>query len=36
MAAPVNYVLSPFKGNIIPEDPIGIKLYLQAKKEMYK
>ena len=37
MAAPVaNYVLSPFKGNINPGYPQGIKIYLQATKEIYK
>ena len=30
MAAQVNYVLSPFEGNINPGDPQGIKTYLQA------
>ena len=37
MAATVaNYVLSPFRGNINPRDPQGIKLYLQATKEIDK
>ena len=37
MEAPVvNYVLIPFKGNINPGDPQGIKLYLQATKEIEK
>ena len=37
MASPVvNYVLSPFKGHINPWDPQGLKLYLQATKEIYK
>ena len=32
----VNYMLSPFEGNINPENPQGTKLYLQAKKEIDK
>ena len=32
----VNYVLIPFEGNINPEDPTGIRLYLQATKEIDK
>ena len=36
MADPVNYVLSPFKGNINTVDPQGIKLYFQPTKEKYK
>ena len=37
MCDPVlKYMLSPFEGNIITEDPQGIKLYIQAKKEIYK
>ena len=29
MAAPINYVLIPFEGNINPGGPKGLKLYLQ-------
>ena len=37
MCDPVlNYLIIPFEGNIITEDPQGIKLYLQAKKETDK
>ena len=40
MAAPVKCMLSPFKGNINPGDPKGIKLYPQSTnqidKEAYK
>ena len=32
----MNYVLIPFKGNINPGDPQGIKLYLQATKDIDK
>ena len=32
----VNYVLRPFEGNINPRYPMGIKLYLQATKEIDK
>ena len=34
MASVVNYVISPFDGNIHTGDPQGIKLYLQVKKDM--
>ena len=34
--AAVNYVLSPFEGNINLGDPTGIKLYLQTIKEIDK
>ena len=36
MAAPVNYVLSPFEGNINPGDPQGIKPYIRGTKEIDK
>ena len=36
MSDPINYVFSPFEGNLNPEDPMGIKLYLQAAKEIDK
>ena len=36
MSAQVHYVLSPFKGNTNTGDPQGIKLYLQATKEIDK
>ena len=36
MMDPVNYVLSPFKGNTNPGDPQGLKLYVQATKEIDK
>ena len=37
MAAPVvNYVLSPFEGNINPGYPQGLKLYLQETKDIDK
>ena len=32
----VNYVLILFEGNINPGDPMGLKIYLEAKKEIYK
>ena len=32
----VNYLLSPFEGNINDGDRMGLKLYLQATKEIYK
>ena len=32
----VNYVLIPFEGNINPGDPTGLKLYLQATKDIDK
>ena len=28
----VNYVISPFEGNMNPGYPMGIKLYIQANK----
>ena len=34
--AAVNYVLSPFEGNINTGDPMGIKLDLQVTKEIDK
>ena len=34
--AAVNYALIPFEGNINPGDPKGIKLYIQAAKDIYK
>ena len=34
--ADVNYVLSPFEGNINPGYPTGIKIYLHAKNDIYK
>ena len=34
--AAVNYVLSPFEGNIDPGYPTGIKLYLQSTKDINK
>ena len=34
--AAVNYVLSPFKGNINPGDPTMINIYPQATKYMDK
>ena len=37
MAAPVvNYVLSPFEGEINPENPQGLILYLQEKNKIDK
>ena len=36
MEAPVKYVLIPFEENINPGDPKGIKLYLQATREIDK
>ena len=37
MASPVvNYVLSPFEGNINTKDPQGVNLYLQETKEIDK
>ena len=36
MAAPINYVLRQFEGNINTGDPTGIKLYLQATNQIYK
>ena len=37
MAHPVvNYVISPFEGNINPGDPKGIKLYLKATNQIDK
>ena len=37
MDAPVvNYVLSPFKGNINPAGPQGLKFYIQSTKEIYR
>ena len=37
IASPVvNYVLRKYEGNLNPGDPQGIKLYLQATKEIYK
>ena len=36
MTYTVNYVLSPFKGNINGKDPQGIKLYLQTTKDIKK
>ena len=36
MADTINYVLSQFEGNIHSGDPTGIKLYLQATKEIDK
>ena len=36
MAAPMNYVLSPFEDNINPRDPRGITIYLQATKDINK
>ena len=32
----MKYVLIPFEGNINPGDPQGLKLYLQASKDIYK
>ena len=32
----VNDVISPFEGNINPGDPMGLKRFLQATKEIYK
>ena len=32
MESPINYDLSPFEGNINHGYPMGVKLYLQAKK----
>ena len=32
----VNYLLSPFEGNINPVDPKGIKIYLQATEYINK
>ena len=34
--AAANYVLRPFEGNINPRNPTGLKLYLQATKEIDK
>ena len=34
--ADVNYLLSAFEGNINHGDPTGIKLYLQATKDIDK
>ena len=36
MAAPINYVLSPFEGNTNTGYPQGIKLYLQSTKKIDK
>ena len=36
MAAPVNYVISPFEGNINHGYSIGIRLYLQYTKDIDK
>ena len=36
MAAPMNYVLSPFEDNINPRDPRGITIYLQETKDINK
>ena len=37
MAAPVvQYVLSPFEGDINPVDPHGIILYLQSTNDIYE
>ena len=36
VALVVNNVISPFDGNINPVDSQGIKLYFQAKKQIYK
>ena len=36
MADMINYVLSPFEEKINPGDPTGLKLYLQATKEIDK
>ena len=36
MDAVINYVTSPFEGNTNPGDPMGLKNYLQATKEMDK
>ena len=37
MEAPVGkYFIIPSKGNITPGDPQGLKLYIQATKEIYK
>ena len=36
MAYPVKYMLIPFKGNLNCLYPKGIKIYLQATKEIYK
>ena len=36
MVAPVNYLLSPFEGNINNRHPKGIKMYLQATKYIDK
>ena len=34
--AAVNYVLSPFEGNINPWDPTDLKLYIQGTKQIDK
>ena len=34
MVAILNYVIIPFEGNINPGDPEGLKLYLQATKDI--
>ena len=34
--AAVNYVLSPFEGNMNILDPMGLKLYLRETKEIDK
>ena len=36
MADLINSVISPFEENINPGYPTGLKLYLQATKEIYK
>ena len=36
MTAPINYVLSPFEGNINTGDQTGLKLCLRATKEIEK
>ena len=36
MEDPVKYMLIPFEGNINTVEPQGLKLYLQAEKEIYK
>ena len=34
--ADVNHMIIPFEGNINPGDPTGLKLYLQATKDIDK
>ena len=36
MDAPIKYLLRPFEGNIIHGYPTGIKVYIQAKKQIDK